>query len=102
MNTFEPTGYFLLAKELPQENYTTGGGIELVGQTFTTAEVIEPTAHTEFKEVFKKGDKVLLPENAGMPIQYNGSAHVWLNAKPYPEGHIICRIIDDKKTSKKK
>lgn len=95
--TFEPTGYFILAKASKLENFTTKGNIELVNLSYQTAEVVEPTEFPEYVDVYKKGDSVLIHENAGNPINYKGESHIWLNARPYPDGHIIGRIVKDKK-----
>lgn len=95
--SFEPTGNYILAKVSKLENFTTKGGIELVNLTYQTAEVVEPTEFPEFADVYKRGDSVLIHENAGNPITYLGEPHIWLNARPYPDGHIIGRIVKDKK-----
>ena len=88
-----PQGERLLVEPLNVENHVTEGGIELINQTLETAKVVEVSE--EFYNVYKKGDTVILPREAGISQMYNGKSCKWVNGKGHPQGDIFAIVTED-------
>jgi co-chaperonin GroES (HSP10) len=82
----KPLGNRILVLPVKKENYITETNIELVDNTLATAEVIEFAKM--FEGVYKKGDIILFPKDAGNSQTYNGKTHLWLDGRGATDGHV--------------
>jgi len=86
----KPLGNRILVLPVKKENYITETKIELVDNTLATAEVIEFAPM--FENVYKKGDIILYPKDAGNSQTYNGKTHLWLDGRGYTDGQVVAII----------
>lgn len=93
----KPLGNRILVLPVKKENYITETKIELVDNTLVTGEVVEFSPM--FKDVYKKGDIVLYPKDAGISQTYNGKTHIWINGLGATDGDVWAIIgnVNDKK-----
>ena len=82
----KPLGNRILVLPVKKENYITETNIELVDNTLATAEVIEFAKM--FEGVYKKGDIILYPKDAGNSQSYNGKGHIWLDGRGATDGMV--------------
>lgn len=91
---YEPTGHFILVKELNEANFKTESNIELISNQFVNGIVVETSELPEHQTMYPAGQKIRFSANSGMPEMYNGEQHLWLNAKPFPDGEILAKISE--------
>lgn len=75
----------ILALPIKQENKTTSGLIMNTEKQTLTAKVVE--VGDEVKHI-KVGDTILYNQNTGIPFDYNGERHIFLN-----EGFQVISIL---------
>ena len=63
---------------------------------FQLTEGIVVELSKEFEGVYKKGDRVVFPEKAGINVMYNGKAHLYLNGNGAPAGDIWGVVKEEK------
>lgn len=82
----EPQGSKILVLPLNTEHKESEGGLVLVDNELTEGEIVELSK--ELSEIYKKGDIILYPKNAGTSQVYNHKPHLWLNGTGAPYGDV--------------
>lgn len=96
MKKITPIGENLLVLPLPKENIQSDGGMIMVDNTLTKGKVMEVS--DDYVDIFKKGDIVIYPENAGFHQYYKNQNCIWINATGFPKGHVVGIVADEIET----
>jgi len=90
-----PVGAFILVKPVSLDNHTTESNVELIDNTFQIVEVVENS--TQFKDIYKEGDKLKITQSVGHLQMYKGERHLWINGNGYPEngGHVWAIVTEE-------
>ena len=94
----KPVGAKLLVKHLEEANTISVGGIEIVQLTLMMAEVME--VGTDVEDIYKKGDVVIVPKEAGIYQFYDKEHCRWINGTSAPIGDVWGKSVEDKQTKK--
>ena len=84
--SFKPVGFKILVLPTERKNTVTESNIELVNNALAEGEVVEVSDH--LSNVYKKGDTVYFPPNAGIEYPYNGKVHKILSGQEHPQGDV--------------
>lgn len=97
MIRIQPLGSKLLVLpiEVQQENFKTEAGIEIVENEIERATVVE--VGTDVKNVFKKGQIVIMPPKRGVTKIYNGKQHFLIDGLPHNQGGDVYGIEIEEK-----
>lgn len=93
MKVITPQGDNILVMPIQKENEKTEAGIELLDTKLAYGIVMERSV--DYEGVYEKGNTVIYAADAGITQHYNKKSCLWLNAKGFPQGHILC-IVEDK------
>lgn len=84
--SFKPVGFKILVLPAPKRENATVGGLEIVNNTLAEGTVVE--VPDTLSPIYKKGDTVYFPPNAGVEFPYEGKVHKILNGQETPAGDI--------------
>lgn len=89
MELIVPVGQKLIIRPLESKEYKTEGGIFVADMNLQKGEVM--AVSQELKDVYNEGDKVIIPLNVGISLQYKGKSCIWVNSQTEIYG-----IVNDK------
>ena len=93
MKKYYPQGNRLLV--LPTETEHKGeGNIVVVDHTLSEVQVVEVS--TELKDIYKKGDTLIIPQKSGVSQFHNGKTHLWINGAGHPLGDVFAIVTEEK------
>ena len=77
MKSYRPQGNRLLVLPSDKKHHETEGAIIAVDHQLSEATVVE--VGVEVKDIYTKGDTIIIPQRAGVSQFHNGKTHLWIN-----------------------
>lgn len=93
MNRLQPLGDTILVFPLPTEHHVTESGIQVMDTQLAKGKVMEVS--DDYKDVYKKGDIIIYAKESGISQYYENKSCLFLNAKGYPQGHVLCIVEEE-------
>lgn len=84
--TIVPIGELIIVKPIPVEQIKSEGGVDVL-ETNNDKGVVKAVS-SYLKDIYKEGDVVIYPKDAGTSVFYKKENCLWLNAREHPQGDV--------------